>query len=402
MNKLNQLKVCIMSAGIMMSLLFGLVIFSSHAQAQERTINLSVDNTRVIIGTGDDVQLTLKIDNVGKTDVELLLSTSPSLEGWDTFFRSRFMRWQVTGIMVQAGKSQEIEYDVKPSENIRPGQYIFAIKAASPDGKVSETLNIYVSLQQKVQTVSAAGIKLVASYPMLSGPANSKFAFRADISNDTSDERTINLLTKAPVGWNVVMKPAFESVQISSLRLKGKESKGIDIEVTPPFRATEGEYAFSVEARSDNLRDTMDLKAVVVGVYELLMKTPGDRLNSEAIIGQDSFQTIYLGNSGTAELRNINFTSTKPDGWLVTFEPDKVDSLPPSQIKEVNVKIRPAAKAIAGDYIITLRSNADQANASMDLRVTASATAAWGWIGLGIVIIVLAGLAGIFVRVGRR
>lgn len=401
MKKSNQLKVCIMSAGIMMSLLFGLLLSSSHAQAQERAVKLSVDNTRVQIGTGEDVQLTMKVSNVGKTDEELILSSAPSVEGWDSFFRSRFMRWQVTGIMVQAGKDQEVEYAVKPAENTRPGEYIFTIKAASPDGRISETLNIHVTLLQKVQTVMA-GIKLVASYPRLSGPSNSKFEFRADISNDTSEERTINLLAKGPTGWNIVMKPAFESVQISSLRLKGKESKGIDIQVTPPFRATEGEYDFSVEARADNLRNTMDLKAVVVGNYELLMKTPGDRLNAEAIIGQDSFVTVYLGNSGTAELRNINFTSTKPDGWLVTFEPDKVDSLPPSQIKEVNVKIRPAGKTIAGDYIVTLRSNADQATANIDLRITASATAAWGWIGLGIVIIVLAGLAGIFVRVGRR
>lgn len=401
MNKSNKLKACSLSAGVLLAVLFGMVFTSSTVLAQDENIRLSIDNTRVVIGTGDNVQLTLTVNNVGKTDEEIILTSSPSLNGWDTFFRSRFMQWQLTGIMVQAGKSQDVEYDVKPPQNANPGEYVFTLKAASPNGKALGSLDVHVTMQQKT-VVTLQGIKLVASYPQLSGPANSKFAFRADISNDTSEERTLNLLAKGPQGWNIVMKPAFESVQISSLRLKGKESKGIDIEVTPPFRATEGTYDFAVEARSDNLRDTMDLKALVVGNYELLMKTPGDRLNAEAIIGQDSFATIYLGNSGTAELRNINFTSTKPDGWLVTFEPDKVDNLPPSQIKEINVKIRPAPKAIAGDYVVTLRSNADQANASMDLRVTASATAAWGWIGLGIVVIVLAGLAGIFIRVGRR
>lgn len=402
MKKLNQLKLCLISAGIMLAFFSSLIFSSSQVLAQERAIKLSIDNTRVQIGTGEDVQLTLKVNNVGKTDEELILSTSPSVAEWDTFFRSRFMRWRVSGIMVQAGKEQEVEYSAKPLENARPGEYIFNIRAASPDGRISETLEIRITLLQKVQTTAQAGIKLVASYPQLRGPANSKFAFRADINNDTSDERTINLLAKGPPGWNVVMKPAFESVQISSLRLKGKESKGVDIEVTPPLRATEGTYDFSVEARSDSIRDTMELKAIVVGTYDLLMTTPGERLNAEAIIGQDSFVTMYLINRGTAEIRNLNFTSTKPEGWLVTFEPDKVDSLPPAQIKEVNVKIRPAAKAIAGDYIVTLRANAEQATASMDLRVTASATAAWGWIGLGIVVIVLAGLAGIFIRVGRR
>ncbi len=401
MKRMNQLKVCLLSALLVLASLFGLILSSSQVQAQERSVKLSIDNTRVVIGTGDDVQLTLKVDNAGKTDEELLLTSSPIAEGWDAFFRSRFMRWQVTGIMVQAGKSQEIEYALKPNETVKPGEYVFNIRAASPNGGLAESLDVHITLVQRSQVVTQ-GVKLVASYPQLSGPANSKFAFRADISNDTTDERTVNLLAKGPPGWNVVMKPAFESVQISSLRLKGKESKGIDIEVTPPIRTTEGTYDFSIEARSDNLRDTMDLKALVVGTYELLMRTPSDRLNAEAVIGQDSFVTVYLGNSGTAELRNIGFTSTKPDGWLVTFEPDKVDSIPPSQIKEINVKIRPAAKAIAGDYVVTLRANADQANASMDLRVTAAATAAWGWIGLGIVVIVLAGLAGIFIRVGRR
>lgn len=401
MEKFNRVKLYFITGAMLLAYVIGAVALPSQAQAQERNVRISLDNTRVQIGTGEDVQLTLKVNNVGKTDEELILSSSPSVEGWDTFFRSRFMRWKVTGIMVQAGKEQEVEFQAKPPENARPGEYIFALKAASPDSTISENLNVHITLTQAVRTATG-GIKLIASYPMLSGPGNSKFAFRADISNDTSEERTINLNAKGPTRWNVVMKPAFESVQISSLRLKGKESKGIDIEVTPPLRATEGEYAFEVEARSDNLRDTMSLKAVVVGTYELQIRTPDDRFNADAIIGQDSFKTIYLVNSGTAELRNINFTSTKPEGWLVTFEPDKVDSLPPAQLKEVNVKIRPAGKAIAGDYITTLRANTDQATANIDLRVTASATATWGWIGLGIVIIVLAGLAGIFIRVGRR
>lgn len=401
MKKLRQYKALFLFLGITATFLIAFLPSFAQAQAPERGIKILADNTRVQIGTGEDVQLTLKISNVGKNDEELLLSSSPSPEDWDTFFRSRFMRWRVSGIGVKAGDTQEVEFQIKPTEKARTGEQIFSITVASPDGRLSESLKIYITLVEKAQTKTKS-VKLVASYPMLSGPSTSKFEFRADVKNDTGEERTINILAKGPPRWNIEIKPAFESKQISSLRLKGGEEKGIDITVTPPLLALEGEYAFAVEASSDGMKDNMELKAVVIGTYELVMKTPGDRLNTEALIGQDKFLTIYLGNAGTAEIRNINFTSAKPEGWLITFEPDRVDNLPPRQIKEVNVKIRPASKAITGDYAINLRANAEQATSNIDLRVTASAAGAWGWIGVGIVVIVLAGLAGIFWRVGRR
>jgi uncharacterized membrane protein len=36
------------------------------------------------------------------------------------------------------------------------------------------------------------------------------------------------------------------------------------------------------------------------------------------------------------------------------------------------------------------------------MRVTVKASAAWGWIGIGIIVLVILGLFGLFVSLGRR
>jgi len=109
-----------------------------------------------------------------------------------------------------------------------------------------------------------------------------------------------------------------------------------------------------------------------------------------------------VGNTGTAEVKGISFSSTKPDGWDIKFEPDKIDTLTARDIKEISVKIKPPDKTIAGDYVISLNAMGERSSSTKDIRVTVSTPTKWGAIGVGIVVVVIAGLVGVFVRLGRR
>jgi uncharacterized membrane protein len=85
------------------------------------------------------------------------------------------------------------------------------------------------------------------------------------------------------------------------------------------------------------------------------------------------------------------------------FNPDKIDSLAIGARRDVDVAITPSAKAIAGDYMVSLTASADAAmGQSLDIRTTVVSPSSWGWVGVGIVVAVVAGLVYLFMRLGRR
>jgi uncharacterized membrane protein len=46
--------------------------------------------------------------------------------------------------------------------------------------------------------------------------------------------------------------------------------------------------------------------------------------------------------------------------------------------------------------------NGEKSDKTIEMRVTVKASTAWGWIGIGVIIIVIAGLSGLFIWLGRR
>ena len=90
----------------------------------------------------------------------------------------------------------------------------------------------------------------------------------------------------------------------------------------------------------------------------------------------------------------------------MAFEPERLDTLEPlaetRKPEAVDVIITPRSRAIPGDYQVTLTAASNEGREQMQLRVTVGASMGWGWVGVGVVVIVVAGLTGIFVRLGRR
>ena len=88
-------------------------------------------------------------------------------------------------------------------------------------------------------------------------------------------------------------------------------------------------------------------------------------------------------NTGTAPAEQIELSGYGPSGWKVTFEPKTIDRIAPNENKEVQALITPTAKAIAGDYVTTLRANARGESASASFRVTVTTSTLWGIVGVG-------------------
>jgi uncharacterized membrane protein len=118
--------------------------------------------------------------------------------------------------------------------------------------------------------------------------------------------------------------------------------------------------------------------------------------------GKTGNLSIYVKNTGSAPASDIEFLSVKPENWKVDFTPEKIESIEPGDLKQLEVKITPAQEALVGDYSVGLTAKGEKGSDNLELRVTVKASAAWGWVGIGIIVLVILGLFALFVTFGRR
>lgn len=388
----------------LVTLLILLLVDTATAAEPQRGISLSTTYTSITIEPDQTVNLAIEVRNTGPQGEYIDITIASAPKGWEAHLvNEEFARpYGVRSLYLPAGDkaSQTIYFKVKPPEEAKAGDYEFVVRASTQDKLVTASLKLSVGLVEKV--TMGEGVKLTTMYPVLRGPSGGSFTFRVDLMNETNLDRTFQLSAVAPLNWEVSFTPAYESTQVSTIRLKVGETKGIDVKLAPPRDIGAGNYGVRVGATSEGVGSFIDLAVVITGTYDLTIGTPTGRLNAEATAGRGSHISILATNSGSAELRNINFSSSKPGGWVITFSPDRLLSLAAGEVREIDVTITPPGKAVAGDYAVSLSAFGDRASSSIDLRVSLGTATTWGWIGLGIVVAVIAGMVAVFWRVGRR
>lgn len=389
---------------VLVGLLAPLVLSTVEAAEPQRGISLSTTYTSITIESEQTVNLPVEVRNIGQQDEQIDVALASAPQGWEArLVNQEFGRpYGVRSLYLPAGEkgADTIYLYIRPPAEAKSGDFEFVLKATTQDKLVTASLKFTIGLVEKL--VSPEGVKLTTMYPVIRGPSGSSFTFRVDLVNETNEDRSFQLLAVAPPNWEVSFTPAYESTQVSTIRLKMDETRGLDVKLTPPKDIPAGTYGATVEAISDNVGAAIDLAVVITGTYELDITTPTGRLNAEATAGRGSHISILAWNIGSAELKNINFSSSKPGGWVIAFNPDRLTSLAADEVREIDVTITPPGRAIAGDYAITLRAYGDRASDSIDLRVAVGTATTWGWVGLGIVAAVIIGMVAIFWKLGRR
>ncbi len=251
-------------------------------------------------------------------------------------------------------------------------------------------------------------IEINPTYPRIEAIAGSSFTFEVELKFTGDNPKVFDLQAVGPKGWEVYMTPQYQKdVKISSIRLEPAFTTGTKISViaNAPFYPLPdpGSYKITLNASSATIKGGSDLTAVITAKYQLVVISANQRLNTTAQPGKDSFFAAKIQNMGSATIDKINFSSTKPEGWTIEFKPDKVDSLAALSENDVQVNIKPDAKTIAGDYMVSLTASGTQSSSQrIDIRVTVETPSVWGWVGVAIIAVVVIGLALIFTRFSRR
>jgi len=287
------------------------------------------------------------------------------------------------------------------------GLSIHSIAQAIPD-----TGSQPASISPNQKSPGSEKITLTCQYPVLSSYAGTYFAYKIDLQYTGGTEpRVFDLQAKVPDGFTYSITPSYgETTEIAAIRLDPQKAYPDTITVMArpyTWRTPQpGEYPITLGASSGGVKASIELKAIVTAKYDLELKTSTGLLNTKATAGEDNYLTISIINTGSADLEKLEFSSktSSPTGWSITFNPNEIDVLPVGSTREIQVDIKPAKKTIAGDYMVTISAEpqAKSAFGAFDLRVTVLTPTIWGWVGVGIVVLVIAGLAVMFMRLGRR
>jgi uncharacterized membrane protein len=365
----------------------------------ERGIAIYTEFSGVVVPPGEAVRMELTADNKGKTDENFVLKITQVPKGWRAFLKAP--NFTVDAVPVPATKTRTLTFLAEPDKTVRPGNYQFQVDAQTEDGRFTSVQKINVTVREK--TAATEDFTVTTSYPVLQGQTDAKFEFSLEVNNKSEADRNFNLSAQAPVKWEINFKPAYEQKQISSFRIKGGSSQTVAVEVTPPKDAQSGSFPVVVGIASGEQKQDVKLTVVLTGIYKLDAGTPTGLLSLEALAGKPANMSLFVKNTGSAVNKNISFSSFKPENWKVEFKPEKVEALEPGAMKQIEVIITSAGQALVGDYSVGLSVDGEKGSSkTVEIRVSVKTSAAWGWVGIIIIVLVIAGLGGLFLWLGRR
>ena len=383
-------------AALVVSLVLAAVsMAASPALAQEGTGQALFIYTKYpsqVTEPGKTVSFPLTLQTDTKPQI-VKLSMKELPDGWKATFRGSGRI--VKSAYVMPGKDVIVDLKLEPTGEIAAGDYHFVVLAEGDGTRV--TLPLDISVEEKLPPK----LTFTTDLPTLKGTPTSTFRFNTTLKNEGDEDLDVNLIADAPAGFMVNFK--LTGKDITSLPIEANSSKRITVEAKAFGVVPAGSYPLKVIAQGGDVQASIDLTIEVAGQPELKVSGPDGRLSGEAYAGKESPIKVVIVNNGTAAAHNVELSATSPSGWKVTFDPKTIDEIPVGQQVEVTANVVPGEKAIAGDYIVTVRAKpAEGSSASADFRITVRTSTLWGIIGVVIIAIAVAVVALAVARFGRR
>lgn len=377
-------------------MLIALFVLPVPVQAQDETpstgLTISTTYPSQIIGFGEVVTMTLKLQADSPQMVTLEVAGLP--EGWEASFRggSRI----VDAVYLDGENTVNVDVRIEPPETMEAGKYNMKVVARGRNqtAEMPITLTVKEKLPPRL-TLDMDGL------PVQRGTPSTTFRYTVTLKNEGGEDLTVALSADQPTNMQVRFESAGQTV--TELQLAANESKNLTVVAEPLITLEAGRYDFRIYARSGDVEAAMDLAADVVGEGRLSITTPDGRLSGQATAGQNNPLKIILKNTGTAPLQGIELSSIEPTGWSVTFEPKEIVEIPAGQQVEVTATIKPAEKAVAGDYLLTIKARpVESKEQSAEFRITVVTSTLWGVAGIALIAVAVAAVGMAVSRFGRR
>ena len=355
---------------------------------------LTTDFPVVQLRAGEETSLPLTIYNYGLKPQRTALTMTGAPADWKPSLEGSGKPANAAFVDYDGRANLTLKFNIPATA--KPGEYKFMVNAEGEDGKSS--LPITVNLAEPL----AAKLTATPKFPVLKGTPKSNFDFNVAVKNEASADTTVTLRAEVPAGFTTTFKEGYNTQEITSLVIKANESKDITIAVKPGPRAAAGQVPVNVTIAGEKTTVLAKLTADIAGQPTITVAGQDERLSGEAAAGEKKTFPLVVRNTGTAPARGISMAATPPSGWTVTFEPKELPDIAPNEDAKVAAIVTPGGKAVAGDYVVSMRASGDGISESASYRVSVTTSTLFGLYGLGFIAVALLVLVGAVGRFGRR
>ena len=374
-------------------------IAGPHARADDapkdvKGLYLLSDYPAVTLRPGETSSINLKLQNYDLAPERLALSVSGVPSGWTATLMGGGQ--PVAAAMPATNSSVSLELRLDVPKNAEVGTQTLTVAATGNSTNVQ--LPIAVTLAKDLP----AKLTLTPQLPELRGNSRSSFEYQLNIKNDSGKKLTVSLAAQTPQNFDASFTEQYGNQELNAVPIDAGQSKSVKLKVTPPNTAAAGSYKVVARVGAEDAAATADLTMDITGQPKLDISGREGLVSTRASAGKETSVPVVITNTGTAPADDVELSGSAPSGWKITFDPKTVDHIAPNANKEVQALITPTEKAIAGDYVTTIRAATRGESASTTFRVTVTTSTLWGIAGVGIIGVALLVMVGAVARFGRR
>jgi uncharacterized membrane protein len=355
---------------------------------------LMSDYPAVTLRPGETSSISMKLQNYDLPPERLTLSVSGVPAGWTATLMGGGQ--PVGAAMPATNASVPLELRLDVPKNAAAGTETLTVTAAG--GSTTATLPIAVTLAKDLP----AKLTLTPQLPQLRGTSKSPFEFQLAIKNDSGKKLTVSLSAQTPQNFDATFSEQYGNQELNALPIEAGQTKNVKLKVTPPNTAAAGSYKVVARVGAEDVVATTDLTIDITGQPKLDISGRDGLLSTRATAGKETSVPIIITNTGTAPADSIEVSGSAPSGWKISFEPKTIERIAPNANKEVQALITPTEKAIAGDYVTSIRASTRGESASASFRVSVTTSPMWGIAGVGLIGAALLVMVAAIARFGRR
>jgi uncharacterized membrane protein len=376
-----------------------IVLGAAPARAEEtprdiKGLYLVTDYPAVTVRPGTTSTISLRLQNYNLPPERLELAVSGTPAGWTATLLGGGQ--PVAAAMAATNGSASLQLRLDVPANAAMGTQTMMVTAQGQGANVS--LPIAVTLAKDLP----AKLSVQPQLPELRGTAKSSFEYQIAVKNDSGKRLVVALAADAPRNFETSFTEQYGSQELNAVPIEPGQSKDVKLKVRPPNTIGAGRYPVAMRATAEDANAKADVVLEVTGQPKLDITGRDGSVSARAEAGKETSIPVLITNSGTAPADQIELSGSGPGGWKITFEPKQIDRIAAGQNQEVQALITPAAKAIAGDFVTTLRATSRGESASSNFRMTVTTSPMWGIAGVGIIGVALLVMVGAVARFGRR
>ena len=367
---------------------------ADDAPKDVKGLYLMSDYPAVTLRPGETSTVSLRIQNYNVAPERLALSVSGVPAGWTATLLGGGQ--PVAAAMPASNSSVSLSLRLDVPKSAANGTQTLTIAATG------SSTNLQLPIAVTLANDLPAKLTLTPQLPELRGTSKSSFEFQLGIKNDSGKKLTVSLSAQAPQNFDTTFTEQYGTQELNAVPIDAGQTKDVKLKVTPSNTAAAGDYKLTARVGAEDASATTDLGLTITGQPRLDVSGREGLVSTRATAGKEQSVPVVITNTGTAPADDIQLSGSAPSGWKITFDPKAVDRIAPNDNKEVQALITPTDKAIAGDYVTTVRASARGESASANFRVTVTTSTMWGIAGVGIIGVALLVMVGAVARFGRR